>query len=92
MQAGEAEGRGLSAEGPGMRRRVDFPQGIGRDQRVHLRGGDGGMAQQFLDHADVGAAFQQVGGKGMAQGVRGDILGPWPSRRRSSGWSRRFAG
>ena len=32
------------------------------------------MAQQFLDRADVIVAFQQVGGKGVAEGMAGDAL------------------
>ena len=52
-----------------MRGGIDLPQGVGRDQRVHLRGGHRGMAQQLLDHADVRTALKQVGGKGMPEGV-----------------------
>jgi len=32
-------------------------------------GGDIGMTEQFLNGADVGAVGQQMGGKGMTQGV-----------------------
>ena len=37
---------------------------------VDLGGLDAGMAQQLLQHAQVGAAGMHVGGKGMAQHVR----------------------
>ena len=33
------------------------------------------MAEHFLYGAQVGAAFHEVGGKGMAEGVGGDVLG-----------------
>jgi hypothetical protein len=42
---------------------------------VALGGGQTGMAQQFLDAAQVGAGFQQVGGEAVAQHVRVDALG-----------------
>ena len=32
------------------------------------------MAEERLDDADVGATFQQVGGKTVTQGVDGDVL------------------
>ena len=38
------------------------------------------VAQQDLDHADVDLALQQVGGKGVAQRVRGHALGDAGSR------------
>lgn len=43
--------------------------------RVDLRGFDGTMPQQFLDVADIGAAFDQVSGEAVAQDVRSDRLG-----------------
>ena len=33
------------------------------------------MAEQGLDHAQVGAAFQQMGGEGVAQDVGADAAG-----------------
>ena len=42
----------------------------GVDLHVALRRRQRGMAQQLLDGAQVAAAGQQVGGKGMAQRVR----------------------
>src|SRR5439155_3198999 len=41
---------------------------------VELGGGDAGVAQHLLDGAQIGPAAQQVGGKGVAQHVRGHIL------------------
>ena len=37
---------------------------------IDLGGGDVGMTKHFLDDAEVGAAAEEVGGKGMAQEVR----------------------
>ena len=37
--------------------------------RVHLQGGHVGVAQDLLQHAQIGAALQHVGGKRVAQGV-----------------------
>ena len=39
---------------------------------IDLGGADVGMAQQKLHGPQVSPAFQQVGGKGMAEGVRRD--------------------
>ena len=38
--------------------------------RVHLRGGDVGVAQQLLHGPQVAAGLQQVAGKAVAQHVR----------------------
>ena len=43
--------------------------------RINLRGADVGMAQQFLQHAQVHARFQAVGGKTVAEGVGRHLLG-----------------
>ena len=40
-----------------------------RDMRVNLRGGKVGVAEEHLDHAQVGAVVEQVRGEGVAQGV-----------------------
>ena len=47
-------------------------QAVGGDVGVDLGGGDVGVAEQGLDDAQVGAAFQQVGGEGVAQDVGAD--------------------
>ena len=45
---------------------------------VDLGRGDIGVAEQRLQHAQVGAARQQMGGEGMAQDVRADAVGRDP--------------
>jgi len=40
------------------------------DVRVNLRRGNIGVAEHGLDRAQIGASFEQVGGKGMAQRMR----------------------
>ena len=39
---------------------------------VDLGGGDVGMAEEFLDHAEVGAALEQMTGEAVAEFVGGD--------------------
>ena len=39
---------------------------------VDLGGGDAGVAEQGLDHAEVGAVGEEVGGEGVAEGVGRD--------------------
>ena len=41
-----------------MRLIVHFPQSATRDVGVDLRGGQAGMAEEFLDGAEVGAGFE----------------------------------
>jgi hypothetical protein len=59
-----------SAEGARMAGRVHLAELVDRDEGVHLRGGDGGVAEQLLNDSDVGAAVQQVSGERVPQGVR----------------------
>jgi hypothetical protein len=47
-------------------------QAVGGDVGVDLGRGDVGVAQQGLDDAQIGAAFQQMGGEGVAQDVGAD--------------------
>lgn len=42
---------------------------------VDLGGGDVGVAEEFLNHTQVGAAFEEVGGEGVAEEVRVDFVG-----------------
>jgi len=44
------------------------------DVGVDLSGGDIGVAEEFLDDSEVGAVFEKVGGEGVAQEVRVDVL------------------
>ena len=48
--------------------------GGGVDVGVDLGGEDGFVAEHFLDDAEVGAVFDEVGGEGVAEGVGGDFL------------------
>ena len=59
-----------AAPGPGMRGFVRSAQPLGRHLRVHLRGRQAGVAEQLLDHPDVGAVVEHVGGARVAQDVR----------------------
>ena len=43
------------------------------DVGIDLGGGDVGMAEQSLQHAQIGPALEQVRGEGMAQDVRTDL-------------------
>ena len=91
--------QGTSAGRSGLSKRsrvgggVHLAQPVGGDQRVQLGGGHRRVAEQLLDHPDVGAAVQQVGGEGVPQGVRADVprRGP-PARRPPAARSRRSAG
>ena len=60
----------VARSGARMRPCVDLPDALARQVRVQLRGGDAGMAQQLLDHAQVRAALEQVRGETMPQRVR----------------------
>ena len=53
-----------------MRRRIGAEQPLGIDLGVFLRCRQAGMAQQFLDRAQIGARAQKLRGKRMAQRVR----------------------
>ena len=48
--------------------------GGGVDVGVDLGGEDGFVAEHFLDDAEVRPAFDEVGGEGMAESVRGNLL------------------
>ena len=49
---------------------MDILQTLFRYAGIDLRSSDAGVAEHFLDRAQVGAALQQMCGKGMAQQVR----------------------
>ena len=42
---------------------------------IDLGSGDAFMAEHFLDGAQIGASFDEVGGEGMPEGMRRDIFG-----------------
>ncbi len=54
---------------------VGFAQALPGDMGVDLGGGERGMAEQGLHAAQVGAGVQEMGGKGVAQFVGGDVEG-----------------
>ena len=45
------------------------------DVCINFRSGDGLVSQHTLDGPQIGSAFQQVGGEGVAEGVRTDSFG-----------------
>ena len=51
---------------------VDLGEVIDVDVGIFLCGRQADMPQQLLDRAQIRAHLQQVGGKRMAQGMRGD--------------------
>jgi hypothetical protein len=48
---------------------IDLEQPLAVDSGIDLRGRERGVAEQFLDRAQVAAARQQVRGKGMPKRV-----------------------
>ena len=53
---------------------VNFPEVFMGYQGVDLSGGNIRMTQHGLNGSEVGPAFQQMGGKGMPQGVRRNLF------------------
>src|SRR3954471_5664276 len=53
--------------------RIDLAEPVDGDQRVDLRRRHRRVPEQFLDHADVGPAVEQVGRERVPQGVRRDL-------------------
>src|SRR5574338_1119012 len=51
---------------------LDQPRAV--DMRVDLRRRDVGVTEQRLQHAQIRAAAQQMGSKGMTEHVRADLL------------------
>ena len=52
---------------------VNIAQAVGGDLGIYLRCGYIRMAQHLLHGPQIGAVLQQVGGKGMPQGMRGNL-------------------
>ena len=48
---------------------------VGGDVGVDFGGEDAFVAEHLLYNAEIGTVFHQVGGKGVAQGVRRDCFG-----------------
>ena len=59
-----------------------FGQPFIQHMGVNLGGGNIGVTQQGLDHPQIGPARQQMGGKGVAQGVGGHGVGVDAARQR----------
>ena len=57
-----------------MRLFVDLLQALGRDVRIDLRRGEIGVAEEFLDTAEISTGIEHVRGKTVAQFV-------WRQRR-----------
>ena len=57
-----------------MRLVIDVLQLLFHKLGIDLRRGDIRMAEHFLDRMDIGAVFQKMCGKGMAQRMRRDVL------------------
>ena len=57
-----------------LERALDLPDRVERDPGVARRRGDLAMAEQVLDHADVDALLEQMGGEAVPQGVHGHRL------------------
>ena len=53
---------------------INVSQMVDADLGVFLGCRQGGMAKQFLNRPQIGAAVKQMGGKRMAQGMRGRIF------------------
>src|SRR5437773_12415547 len=80
--------RRASHSGAGVRFVVDAAEAAAVDMAVKLRSGEGAVAKEVLDRAQVGAALQQVRCESMAQTMRvrehaahGRRIGPPPSCR-----------
>jgi len=54
---------------------INREQSLGIDRGVNLRGRQGGVAEQFLDRAQIAAARQEMSGERMAQRVRRRAVG-----------------
>src|ERR1700733_9462883 len=52
---------------------VNVAQTRGSDMGINFRRADVGVAEQFLDHPQIGAVLQQMCGETVAQGVRRDV-------------------
>ena len=63
---------GLGVLGPGMVFPVDLEQAFGLDVRIELRGAHVRMAEEDLHGTEIRPAFQQVGGEGVPERVRGN--------------------
>ncbi len=59
--------------GAGVALLIDLEELTDVQMRVLLGGGQAFMPEKLLDDAEVGPAAQEMGGEGMAKGVRRDV-------------------
>ena len=52
---------------------MHLAQSLAGDVRINFRGADAGVAEEFLDHPQVRAVFQQVRGEAVSQHVRRNV-------------------
>jgi hypothetical protein len=52
---------------------MNFAQALAGDVGVKLGGADAAVAEEFLDDAQVGAVFEEVGGEAVAEHVGRDV-------------------
>jgi len=52
---------------------MNFAKAVPCHMRVHLCGRDRRMAEQFLNHAQIGAMFEEMGREAMAKHMRRDV-------------------
>ena len=83
-EKGQTQQARLLFSGPWVRRVVHLRQMLEIQMRIDLRGGDVGVAEQFLHGAQVAGGFQHVAGEGMAQQVRMHVLGEAVRKREFS--------
>ena len=69
LASGDLAAARLTGSGAGMGVAVDVEQMGGVDLRIDLRGRQAGVAEQFLQAAQIRAATQQMRGEAVAQGV-----------------------
>jgi hypothetical protein len=53
----------------------DTAAGFREDVGIDLGGGNLGVAEEFLDGADIVAGFEEMGGEGVAEGMATDGFG-----------------
>ena len=54
---------------------VNVTKPVARDVSVKFRGADGGVAEHFLDNAQIGAMLEEMRGETVAKHVRRDVSG-----------------
>jgi uncharacterized protein (UPF0210 family) len=52
---------------------VDVAEALAGDVGVDFGGADGGVAEEFLDDAQIGAVLEEVGGEAVPEHVGGEV-------------------